>query len=164
MKKTLYTLIVAITVLALALPLASVSAATARTVTITEQQLNNAYRLRPLPHVRVSNVYADIQEGQVEVTATLTLENGEVYHVAGVFTPVVESGRIHWTLVSATVNGEPMTPEQQRIVGQIMDRASAPTLRTVVLRHIARHRFGPYTVTSVALSNDTMTIEVETAR
>jgi hypothetical protein len=122
MKKffTLFALVAGLIVLAV--PFAGV-AAQDHTVVITEDQINSSYRVTNPWRRSVTNLSVDLQDGQAVITATLTTRVGSgrqaqttTYQTSSVWTPSISNGRIYWTLVSATANGEPAS---QELINQI---------------------------------------------
>lgn len=98
-----------------ALPMAA-SAQRQRSLTITEEQINNSFAVTNPVARRWSNVSIDLQPGQAVVNGTLTLRrptgvNVTTYTVSSVWTPTILNGRLYWTLVSATANGQPASAE-----------------------------------------------------
>lgn len=85
---------------------------------ITEEQLNDAYRVtNPYPD-SVTNVLVDLQPGQVSVSAAVTFGDGTTGQVVTVYVPGIVNGDIDWTVVSVTVNGQAATPEQLETINQ----------------------------------------------
>ncbi len=81
-----------------------------RTVTITEQQINDALRVTNPRRTTISNVVVDLQEGQATITATITLRNSQPASAAVVVTPKLTTigsrTLIEWDITSFTINGK----------------------------------------------------------
>ena len=81
------------------------------TRTLTEQQINSAYRVTNPARRSITNVHVDLQPGQVVISATLTYRRGNPIQTSTVLVPSVSNGRIYWTVTSATANGQPASAE-----------------------------------------------------
>jgi hypothetical protein len=79
--------------------------------TLTEQEINNNYRVANPRRAALSNVVVDLQTGQAVITADHATRNRGTITTTSVMQPYVESGRIYWTMTSVTVNGEPASEE-----------------------------------------------------
>lgn len=88
----------------------------ATTRTITEQQINESYRVTNPVRRSVSDRAVDLQPGQVVVNEIVTRRGQEPVAVVVVYTPSVQNGRIFWTTVSVTRDGQPVS---QEIIDQI---------------------------------------------
>lgn len=90
-------------------------------IVITEDQINESFRVSNPPSRRWTDVAVDLQSGQVVISGNLTLraplgQGTTSYAVSAIFTASVSSGRIYWALDSATANGQPAT---QQLITQI---------------------------------------------
>lgn len=117
MKKWVLLLVALVAAL---VPLAAVSAQ-GNSYTLTEEQVNETYRVSNPARRSVSNMSVDLQDGQVSIAATLTTRAGRgtattAYNAVAVYTASVRDGRIYWTLDSVTVDGQPAS---QTIVDQV---------------------------------------------
>ncbi len=111
MSKVIRILFVVMLFAGLALPLATVGAqGNSRTRVTTEAQINEAYRVTNPSRRAISNVYVDLQPGQVVITSTHTYPNAS-YDVVSVFAPTITNGRIVWQMSSITANGQPASQE-----------------------------------------------------
>jgi hypothetical protein len=115
MKQFARILIAVVALVVLALPFAVVGAQNTRTVTFTEEQVNDAYWVTNPPRRSVSNVAVDLQANQAVVSATIT-HRRVTYATVSTWTPSVVNGRLTWTLASATANGQPAS---QDLINQI---------------------------------------------
>lgn len=99
--------------LLLALPtFAQDAAQTTRTVTITEQQINDSWRIANSPRYRVEDKSVDLQPGQVVVTTTFIFPRvGITAEVITTIVPTVENGRIFWEATSIAANGDEVSEE-----------------------------------------------------
>ncbi len=86
------------------------------TRTITEQQINESYRVTNPARRAVSDRLVDLQPGQVVVNEIVTRRGQEPVAVVVVYTPSVQNGRLFWTTVSVTRDGQPAS---QDIIDQI---------------------------------------------
>ncbi len=149
-----FILIIAAAVLTL-LPLATAGAqGTQVTLTLTEAQLNSAYRVVSPRYRSVSNVAVDLQPGQVSLAATITFRNGQALTTVSVWTPTVSNGRITWTLVSLTANGQAVP---QNLVSAVSNAARAVVQQTVQ-QALRTQVSGRYTVTEIVITENDLTI------
>lgn len=91
---------------------------TSRTITITQQQIND--RLAKMNRPRVSNAKVTLGNGDISATFTLTDKDKKTYDIAVDVTPSVKDGRIVWTLNSLTVNGQKATDQQTTRAKQLV--------------------------------------------
>lgn len=85
---------------------------TTRTVTITEQQINDLWRIANSPRYRVEDKSVDLQPGQVVVTTTFIFPRvGITAEVITTIVPTVENGRIFWEATSIAANGDEVSEE-----------------------------------------------------
>ena len=119
-KKTLVLVVAVIALLIVALPMVSAQAATPSavgTLTITETQINNSFRVTNPINRHITNVHVDLQSangGQVEITGTYTWRTGhgtQSANIAVVLVPVVSNGRLYWNVTSITDNGQPASAD-----------------------------------------------------
>jgi hypothetical protein len=94
----------------------SVALQTERTLTLTEEQINDAYTITNPRGRRISNASVDLQPGQVVVSYDFTVRGrrgqpDNVYAVQSTLVPSVSDGRIYWTVTSSATNGEPVSDE-----------------------------------------------------
>jgi flagellar basal body-associated protein FliL len=115
MEQFVRILIVVVALVGLALPFAVVGAQNTRTITITEEQVNNAYWVTNPARRSVTNISVDLQPGQAVVSATIVYRR-VTYATVSTWTPSVSNGRLTVTLTSATANGQPAS---QDLINQI---------------------------------------------
>jgi flagellar basal body-associated protein FliL len=143
-KVTLFLMVV----VALVLGVMPVLAQT-RTVTITEQQINESYRVTNPRRATVSNRVVDLQNGQVVISYTLTYRNNTSIEVVSTYTASVSNGRINWTMTSLTGNGEPAS---QDLIAQINTSISTSW------RNFVRGRQGTGRVQSIVITDNDIQI------
>ncbi|HYO87850.1 MAG TPA: hypothetical protein VER79_04335 [Candidatus Limnocylindrales bacterium] len=91
-------------------------------VTVSEDQINRALRIEFAFERNVRNPQADLQPGQVVLTADISFRaRGQTsrtdYAIEAVFVPVIDSrGRLTWEMQSAMANGEPASDSLSRII------------------------------------------------
>ncbi len=88
-------------------------------VTVTEAQINNSFAVTNPVNRNLSNIYVDLQPGQVVITATYTARSRSGQQsavIAVVLTPSVNNGRVDWNVVSATANNQSVS---QAVIDQI---------------------------------------------
>jgi hypothetical protein len=115
MKKFFRLGIALFALLLLAVPFAVVGAQNTRSITVTESQINESFRVTNPARVRVSNVSVDLQPTQVVISHTHTSRR-QTYAIVTTLTPTVSNGRLTWTVASITSNGQPAS---QEIVTQV---------------------------------------------
>ncbi len=149
MKKPAQIVIAIAALLMLALPLAAVGAQpVTSSITVTEDDINSAYRVTNPWRRSVSDLSVDLQPGQVVISATLT-HRRTAYEMTAVYVPEIRGGRIYWTLASATANGQPAS---QDLVNQINAAMSS------AWRSYIRQQAGPGRVQSIEITDADITI------
>lgn len=81
------------------------------TVTLSEADINDSYRVTNPARRTISDVVVDLQEGQAVVTATFTGPNTSAVAVSVTLVPTVSNGRLTWTVSEATANGQAASAE-----------------------------------------------------
>ncbi len=76
------------------------------TVTLSESEINSSYRVTNPRNRTISAVNVDLQPGQVVITATYTTPKVNSIPVSVTLVPTLSSGRVTWTVSSATTNGK----------------------------------------------------------
>lgn len=109
---TLAFAIVAVFALPASSAFAQENTGTTRTVTLTEQQINQSYRVTNPLRRSLSNVSVDTQVGQVVVSATVTFQRTEPAQTVTTLIPTVSNGRVTWSATSAVVNDVELTEQQ----------------------------------------------------
>jgi hypothetical protein len=129
-------------------------AANTRTKTITEEQINNSYRVTNPWRRSVSNVSVDLQPGQMVIYSTHTYRGGNSYAVVSTAVPSVENGRIFWDVTSAMVDGSDIAPELLEQINAHMDASWRNYFRSQ----------NPGRVTAVEITDDAILVTVTTGR
>ncbi|MBZ0298484.1 MAG: hypothetical protein K8J31_02035 [Anaerolineae bacterium] len=80
-----------------------------RTFTKTEAQINQSYRVTNPWRRTLSNVYVDVQEGQVVISATYTTRHTGPFAVETTLVPAITNGRVVWTATTVTRDGVPVS-------------------------------------------------------
>ncbi|MBI5928355.1 MAG: hypothetical protein HY862_03550 [Chloroflexi bacterium] len=127
-------------------------AAGSRTKTITEDTINSSYRVSNPYRSRVSNLSVDLQPDQVVVSSTHNFRNAS-YDVVTTLTPTVSNGRVTWTVLSATSNGEAVSAD---LLAQI--NASI----TSSWRNFIKNQAGSGRITSIVITDTDITYTIET--
>jgi hypothetical protein len=79
--------------------------------TLTEQQINESFRVENPRRARLSNVSVDLQPGQTQVSATYTSRRVSL-DVVATMTPYIDGGRIYWTVTDVvTTDGQEASDE-----------------------------------------------------
>ena len=81
------------------------------TVTLTETDVNSSYRVTNPARRSITNVYVDLQPGQVVITATFTAPKTSPIDVSATLVPTLNNGRVMWSVLSATANGQPASAD-----------------------------------------------------
>lgn len=88
-----------------------------RTVTVTETQINQTYRVTNPARRQITEKRVDLQAGQVVITANVTGRNFGPFAVSVTLVPTVNSnGRVTWNVTAATANGQAATGEILTII------------------------------------------------
>jgi hypothetical protein len=156
MKKILFSLVLFALCMSL-IPMAGAQAqATTATVSFTEAELNAAYRVVNPRRQKISNVFVDIQEGQVVVTSTVTPETGNrsPVRLAVTYVPkLVQTSlrtRLEWDVTQVTVDGTPTSGSTY---------ASIRNAYSTALRNALDSKFGrSFSVTSFTVGGDVITV------
>jgi flagellar basal body-associated protein FliL len=152
MKKWFLVIVVLVTVL---VPMAFVGAQGA-SYSMTEDEVNQTYRVTNPIRRSISNVVVDLQDSQVSIAATITTRarrnaNATAYNTVAVYSAEVRDGRIYWTLESASVDGQPAS---QEITDQINASLGSSWRNFVRNQHPGR-------VASVTITEDDITVTLQ---
>jgi hypothetical protein len=140
MKRKLFAIALMICVFAgLALPAFAQTAS----ITITEEDINSAYVVTNRPRRSVSDVFVDLQSGQVVVSATITLRNQSPIVATATLVPSISNGRLTWTVTEVTANGQAAS---QSFVTQV-NASITSSWRNYVRRQMGRGRVASVTIT-----------------
>jgi hypothetical protein len=142
------TLLLAGLLAGMALP-AQAAEGKARTMVLTEEKINRNYRITNPAYRNITDMSVDLQEGQVIVSATITLRDKAPVGVVVIFVPVLKDGRAYWTVSAATKDGAPASGE---VLNEINSRITASW------RHYFRERMGPGRLDSLEISDKAITI------
>lgn len=82
-------------------------------VSLTEERINQSFRVTNPARVTVSNVIVDLQPNQVAISLTITPRRSNIAPFNGiiVLAPSLSEGRVTWNILSATANGTPASGE-----------------------------------------------------
>lgn len=125
-----------------------------RTKTITEETINASYRVSNPYRSRVSNLSVDLQAGQVVISSTHNFRNAS-YDTVTTITPTVSNGRVTWSVLSATTNGEPVSAD---LLAQINASIASSW------RNFIKNQAGTGRVTSVVITDTDITYTLESRR
>ena len=124
---------------------------TPTTVSYSEAQINSTYRVTNPANRSISDEYVNLQPDQVTITATLSWRQRgsgiQTSNVAVVLTPKVSNGRVDWTVISITADGQPASAE---LVAQINASLAASWHRWVSQNAPAG------VVTAITITDDTI--------
>ncbi len=149
MKKIL---VLAVAVLALAVPFvahAQDTTSVPNPIVITEQRVNESFFVTNPPSRHWDNLSVDFQSNQVYMTGDLTFRGrrgqpATTYAVTATITASVTNGRIYWSLLSATADGQPASDEVVTAINQSV----VNSFRNFVRSHMRAGR-----VTSIAITD-----------
>lgn len=113
------------------------------TVTVTEQQINESYRVTNNPRRSVSNIVVDLQPGQVVISATWTFPRQAPINAVSTAVATVTNGRLTWTITSASANGQAVS---QEVINQI-NSAIGSSWRSFFRRYLPPGRVTGLTIT-----------------
>ncbi len=82
-----------------------------RTTTISEDQINESYRVTNPYRRSVSDLSVDLQPEQAVVSATITLRRQNPLDVVVTYTPYIENSRLFWTVEAVTSDGEAVSEQ-----------------------------------------------------
>ncbi len=154
MKRSILMVLVVAALGALMIPFAVSAQETTegRSVTVTEEQINDSFAVTNPSRRRVSEVVVDLQAGQVQLSFDWSnrrsSDGAANASVSSIWTPMLENGRLFWTLESATVDGEPASEEMME---QINAHISS-MWRNYIRRHMPRGWMTNVTVTDTEIT------------
>ena len=146
-RKPLFVVLLIAIMAALAVP--TFAQETTRTVTRTEAQINSSYRVTNPARRSITNMYVDLQPEQVVITATVTFRRGEPAQTETTLVPTITNGRVYWTVISATVNGQPASAD---LLAQI-NASITSSWRNYVRREAPTGR-----VSAIEITDDDITV------
>lgn len=120
------------------------------TLVIDEAAINEALVVSSPPSYRITDVYADLQPGQVVLTANLNLNDGTVITERAVFVPDVSNGVIVWTITEVTLDGTPLDYET---ISRFNEATSG------WWRGLVWGQMGRYAVTDITVTDSAITIQ-----
>lgn len=100
MKIAFATIASALVVMVVALLASPASAQETFSRTITEQEINDSYRVANPRRAALSNVFVDLQPNQVQITADHTTRRQGTITTTSTMQPYIEDGRVYWTVTS----------------------------------------------------------------
>lgn len=77
---------------------------------ITEDFINQSFRVTHPQAYTITGVHVDLQPGQAVVSANLNLSSGKVLAEQVTFVPDVSNGVLFWTVSAATLDGQALDP------------------------------------------------------
>jgi hypothetical protein len=156
MNSRRFALLVLLVISILVLPLAVSAQAPTRTVTITEDEINDSFRVTNPARVRVSNVAVDLQTDQVSISYNYTVRAPRgaatsTYSVNTIYTPTITDGRLYWSVSSVTVNGQAASDDLVRQINASIETS---------WRNYIRRQHGTGHVTSISISETEIVITI----
>ncbi|WP_119071676.1 hypothetical protein [Aggregatilinea lenta] len=95
---------------AMALPAAAQSDGS-KSKSITEDAINDSYRVSNPWRRSVDDLSVDLQPDQVVISATMTFRNGATHVTETTLIPAVTNGRVTWTVDEALIDGDPASDD-----------------------------------------------------
>ncbi|MCU0491996.1 MAG: hypothetical protein MUD01_10430 [Chloroflexaceae bacterium] len=126
--------------------------AASRTRTITEDQINQSYRVTNPGSRAVTARSVDLQPGQVVVNETWQLPRQQPVQRTWTFVPTLANGQVTWALVAATRNGQPVSSD---LVDQVNAQINASWVRFI------KNQLGSGRITSLSISDTEMVYTIE---
>jgi hypothetical protein len=120
-----------------------------KSVTVTEEDINAAYRVTNPPRRTFTNVVVDLQVGQVVVNATFTVRGKDPVDVSGTLVPSVSNGRLFWTATAASADGVAVSDDLLRQINSSISSA---------WRNYIRQTGISGRVTAIDITEDSLTI------
>jgi Cu/Ag efflux pump CusA len=121
----------------------------AKTLVLTEEKINQSYRITNPAYRDITNMSVDLQDGQVIVNATVTLRGKDPVAVVVTFVPVLKEGRVYWTVSAATKDGAAVSGD---LLNEINTRITASW------RHYFKEKSGPGRIGSLEITDSALTI------
>lgn len=149
MKITHKAMIAFVLVCMLAVSIAPTFAQEVHTKTITEAEVNEAYAVTNPPRRTITDVYVDLQPGQVVVTATYTVRGKDPVDASVTLVPSITNGRLYWTATAASANGESVSAD---LLAQINASISS------AWRNYVRQQAPVGRLTSIEITDDAITL------
>lgn len=115
------TLVLSLVIMSALMVAPTFAAANTKTITKTEDQVNSSYWVTNPAWRAVTDRYVDLQPGQVVVMETITRRGKDSVAVVVTYTPSIENGRLLWTVVSVTQDGQAVA---QELVDQVNNHRS----------------------------------------
>lgn len=162
MNRRLVSLIAILALTTLALPMlagaqeASAQEATAeaaRQLTLTEDQINQSFRVTNPARRGISDVAVDLQPDQVSVSYVVTRRAPQGrettrYDVTTVIVPEIRNGRLYWSVSSVTIDGQPASDEFLEQINTSVESA----WRNYVRRQMRAGRLHEVSISDTALT------------
>lgn len=148
LTKVLSVLLLITAFAAIALPAAAQSDG-GKSKTITEETINDSYKVSNPWRRSVTDLSVDLQPDQIVVSATITFRRGATYDTATTLIPTVTNGRVTWSVEEALIDGEPASDD---LLTQINDSIASSWANYVKTN-------GPSgRITAVDITDDALTI------
>ena len=110
-KYTLTAIAATLVMLMIALMVSPVNAQETNDFTITETEINAAYRVTNPRRATLSNVFVDLQPGQIQITVDHTSRRQETTLITTMH-PYIEENRVYWTVDSVVTSDGQQASEE----------------------------------------------------
>ncbi|MBK8022751.1 MAG: hypothetical protein IPK19_15290 [Chloroflexi bacterium] len=154
MKKSMFAVVLVFVLLVTAFPFMSVAAQEEKTLSFTEDQVNNTFWVTNPRNRHLSDVFVDLQPGQVTISATYTKRlnrtgtQTEEHSLSVTLVPSVVNGRVSWTVTAAMGDGQPASGD---LLAQINAHLAASWRRWISSTRPAGR------ITGVTITDDAIT-------
>ena len=110
----------------------------AETLTLTEDQINQSYRISEMPRVRFENEQIDLVPGQMVLNADFIPQRrgGDPVAISVTFVPSVTDGFVTWTVVDASADGEMVSDELLEALNTVIVNSWRRFVHEQVSRHL----------------------------
>ncbi len=125
------------------------------TVELTEDQINDSFRVNNPRRARISDLSVDLQDDAAVVTATANFRNDESVVITTTYVPSIENSRIFWTVTAVATDGGFEASDEQ--IEQINNLIAA-SWRTYIKKQY------PGRVVALDIDNDMLTLTYNARR
>lgn len=133
---------------AMALPAAAQSDGS-KSKTISEETINDSYKVSNPWRRSVDDLSVDLQAGQVVISATMTFRRGATHETTTTLVPTVTNSRVTWTVDEALIDGDPASDD---LLSQINDVIASSWINYVKTSGPSGH------ITAVDITGDDLTV------
>lgn len=111
MKRIVLSLIAIVLLSASVVVTMPAAAQTSKTKSLTEAQINAAYRVTNPIRRQITGMKIDLQPGQAVITTNYLYPSGKTAVTETIAVPSIQNGRIYWSVSSRSRNGEAVSQD-----------------------------------------------------